>query len=211
VTFIKSIGVTAAAVAGVVAASEYLHWRSSKWYLPVEQPSGGPCSLIVLGYPTRLNGEPRRAQVWRVQLAKRAFDELAATKVVFSGGPSKGRPAEGEAMAALAHRLGMPPDGVEVEIEARTTWQNVQFCLPLVGNSARVAIVSDPLHAARARRYLMAQDPEVGRRLVSAGEYQFMEHCWLKIPCLVHEIYVAVRGTLRANTIDEAVPPTLSP
>jgi uncharacterized SAM-binding protein YcdF (DUF218 family) len=198
-------------VAGTIAASEYAHWRSSKWYMPQHPPTSGPCALIVLGFPTRLNGEPHPVQVWRVDLARRAFDALGASRVVFSGGPSKGRPAEAEAMAAYARRKFMPPEAIEVETAATSTWQNVQFSLPLVNNYDRVAFVSDPLHAARARRYLRAQDPELANRLVSAGEYQLLEHCWLKIAFVAYEMYIALRGTLRATSISEGAPPTLAP
>lgn len=201
---------TAAVVlTGTIAASEFAHWRSSKWYMPSHPPTSGPCALIVLGFPTRLNGEPHPVQIWRVDLAKRAFKALGASKVVFSGGPSKGRPAEAEAMAAYARRHWLPPDTIAVETAAVSTWQNIQFSLPLVNNYARVAIVSDPLHAARARRYMRAQDLEVANRLVSAGEYRLLEHCWLKIAFVVHEMYITARGTLRARSISGGASPTL--
>jgi vancomycin permeability regulator SanA len=207
-TLLRTAGVM---VAGTIVASEYAHWRSSKWYLPDHPPSSGPCALVVLGFPTRFNGEPHPVQIWRVDLARRAFNALGVSKVVFSGGPSKGRPAEAEAMAAYARQNGIPPEVIEVETAATSTWQNVQFSLPLVRDYARVAFVSDPLHAARARRYLRAQDPELANRLVSAGEYQLLEHCWLKIAFVAYEMYIAVRGTLRAQSISEGAPPTLAP
>jgi vancomycin permeability regulator SanA len=198
-------------LAGTIVASEYAHWRSSKWYLPDDPPTSGPCALLVLGFPTRFNGEPHPVQIWRVDLARRAFNAMGASRVVFSGGPSKGRPAEAETMAAYARRNGIPPDVIEVETAATSTWQNVQFSLPLVRDYARVAFVSDPLHAARARRYLRAQDPDAANRLVSAGEYRLLEHCWLKIAFVAYEMYIALRGTLRAKSISETAPPTLAP
>jgi len=54
--------------------------------------------------------------------------------------------------------------------------------VPLLANFDRVAFVSDPLHAARARRYLKQQRPELAGRLVSAGDYRLLERWWLKVP-----------------------------
>ena len=95
-------------------------------------------------------------------------------------------------MAAYAQRLGVPKSAVATETRARSTWENVAFSQPLVDEYPRLAIVSDPLHAARARRYLWQQSPDLASRLVSAGEYRFLDHCWLKLLSAVYELYLAV-------------------
>jgi uncharacterized SAM-binding protein YcdF (DUF218 family) len=172
---------------GTVAASELLHWSASGWDLPAPAPIGR-CALIVLGYPTKRNGELGAVQRWRVEMAKRALDQLGADLVVFSGASSKGRPAEGDAMAAYAEVLGVPGRLIATEGRASTTWENVEFSMPLLENFDRLAFVSDPLHAARARRYLKAQRPELAGRLVSAGEYRVLERWWLKVPAAAYEL-----------------------
>ncbi|HTW10937.1 MAG TPA: YdcF family protein [Acidimicrobiales bacterium] len=188
-----ALGRACVGLAGLLAVSELLHWQGSHRYRVAREVTTGPCAILVLGHPTRWDGHPSALQRWRVQLAKRAFDELAATRVVFTGGPSRGRPAEADAMAELARRYALPPSAVVLERRSRTTWENVRFGLPYIAEFERVAIVSDPLHAARGRRYLRAQAPVLAERLVGAGEYQFLEHCFLKIPGLAHELYVALR------------------
>jgi uncharacterized SAM-binding protein YcdF (DUF218 family) len=62
-------------------------------------------------------------------------------------------------MASYAESVGVPAGLIETETRARSTWENIEYSLPLVDGFDRLAIVSDPLHAARARRYLIAQRP----------------------------------------------------
>lgn len=182
--------------AGAVATSELLHWRSSQRYLARPAPTG-PAGLIVLGYPTRHNGQPHPVQKWRVDLAMRACGRLAVEKLVFSGAPSKDRPSEAEAMATYADSLGIPKGLVELELGALTTWENIKFSLPLVEHLPTIAIVSDPMHAARARRYVLAQRPDLGARLATAGEYRPFERCGLKMAFALYETYRASQIRLR--------------
>jgi uncharacterized SAM-binding protein YcdF (DUF218 family) len=193
--------------ASAVAASELLHWRASGWDLPAPV-RGGRCALIVLGYPTKRSGELRAVQRWRVQMARRALDMLGAELVVFSGSASRGRPAEGDAMAAYAAALGVPKSLIATESRASTTWENVEFSMPLLENFGRLAFVSDPLHAARARRYLRAQRPELAERLVRAGEYRLLERWWLKVPAAAYELLelYRTRRSMRRSPL-AAVPP----
>lgn len=86
----------------------------------------------------------------------------------------------------------MPAGALVTETRATTTWENVAFSRALVEGYPRLAIVSDPLHAARARRYLWQQSPELAARLVSAGEYRFLDHFWLKMFSAGYELYLAV-------------------
>jgi uncharacterized SAM-binding protein YcdF (DUF218 family) len=112
-------------------------------------------------------------------------------------------------MAAYAERLGVPKDAVATETRARSTWENVALSQPLVDEYPRLAIVSDPLHAARARRYLWQQSPDLASRLVSAGEYRFLDHCWLKLFSAVYELYVALGPARREHDGAGAIaPPT---
>lgn len=203
----KAFRWTAVPASGAVAASELLHWSASRWDLAAPAPSG-PCALIVLGYPTKRSGELRAVQRWRVEMAKRALDRLSAELVVFSGSASRGRPAEGDAMAAYAEVLGVPARLIATESRASTTWENVEFSMPLLENFDRLAFVSDPLHAARARRYLRAQRPELARRLVSAGEYRFLERWWLKVPAAGYELLELYRTgrSLRRSPVTFVAP-----
>ena len=187
------------AALGTVLLSEALHWRASKRYL-AKGNLPGRCALIVLGFPARRDGRLHPIQKWRTDMAKRAFVSLGAERIVFSGGPSRGRPSEAGTMAAYAVQLGVPATSVRTEAKAMSTWQNIELSLPMVEGFDRLAIVSDPLHAARGRRLVRAQDPDLGAHLVSAGEYKAFEHWWLKVPTAVYETYVAQYRRLRPGT-----------
>jgi len=183
-------------VLGTVLMSEALHWRASKRFLSAGHVPGR-CALIVLGFPARRDGRLHPIQKWRTDIAKRAFASLGAERIVFSGGPSRGRPSEAETMAAYAVKLGMPATSVRTETKAMSTWQNIELSLPMVEGFDRLAIVSDPLHAARGRRFVTAQRPDLAAHLVSAGEYRLFERSWLKVPTAVYETYVAQHRRLR--------------
>jgi uncharacterized SAM-binding protein YcdF (DUF218 family) len=206
----KVLVTTALSVAAPVVASEVLHWRATRWNLPASPPCGA-CALIVLGYPTKRNGHLHAVQKWRVQMAKRACIRLRAEKVVFSGAASRGRPTEAQAMAAYAEVLGVPGQLVATELQATSTWENVEFSLPMVASFPRIAIVSDPLHASRARRFVRAQDPRLAARLVGAGEYRPLEHCWLKVLALAYEFYLALPGPLPARQPGRPPPQSAQP
>jgi len=193
VRFAKSFRQAVALTCGAVATSELLHWSASKWDLPALGPRGR-CALLVLGHPTKRSGELGPVQRWRVETAQRALERLGAELVIFSGSASRGRPAEGDAMSAYAELLGVPARLIAVESRASTTWENVEFSMPLLENFDRLAFVSDPLHAARARRYLKQQRPELAGRLVSAGEYRLLERWWLKVPAAGYELLELYRS-----------------
>jgi uncharacterized SAM-binding protein YcdF (DUF218 family) len=181
---------------GVVFLSEALHWRASKKFLGAGHEAGRG-ALVVLGFPARRDGSLHPIQKWRTEMASRAFASLGAELIVFSGGPSRGRPSEAETMAAYALQLGLPATSVRTETEALSTWQNIQLALPMVEGFDRLAIVSDPLHAARGRRFVRAQRPDMAAHLVSAGEYRLFERWWLKVPTALYETYVAQYRRLR--------------
>ena len=191
--FARSFQWAVALTCGAVAISELLHWSASKWDLPALVPDGR-CALLVLGHPTKRSGELGSVQRWRVETAQRALERLGAELVIFSGSASRGRPAEGDAMAAYAELLGVPARLIATESRASTTWENVEFSVPLLENFDRVAFVSGPLHAARAWRYLEQQRPELAGRLVSAGEYRFLERWWLKVPAAGYELLELYRA-----------------
>jgi uncharacterized SAM-binding protein YcdF (DUF218 family) len=181
---------------GTVLLAEALHWRASKRFLAKENVPGRS-ALIVLGFPARRDGSLHPIQKWRTGIAKRALYDLGAERVVFSGGPSRGRPSEAETMAAYAVQLGVPATSVRTETKAMSTWQNIELSLPMVEGFDRLAIVSDPLHAARGRRFVRAQRPDLASHLVSAGEYKPLERWWLKVPTALYETYVSQHRRLR--------------
>lgn len=177
-----------------VALAEAAHWWASRRYLAHPPPLDGPgaSSIIVLGYPPRRDGSIHPVARWRVKMALRALGRLGADTVVFSGGTREGRPSEASVMAATALSLGLPPAALRTEENASSTWENVALSLPLVAGCSRLAFISDPMHAARARKYAVQQQPELAAKLVSGGEYALFERWWLKFPTALHEAYKLV-------------------
>jgi uncharacterized SAM-binding protein YcdF (DUF218 family) len=96
-------------------------------------------------------------------------------------------------MAAYAARLRVPAERIGLETRSRSTRENMSFALPMLESYDSIAIASDPMHAARARRYALQQRPDLSARLVFAENYRFMERWWLKVPTAAYELYLAVR------------------
>jgi uncharacterized SAM-binding protein YcdF (DUF218 family) len=182
-----------------LAGSEWLHWQASRRYLgdgPAPPPGRGSEAVIVLGYPARRNGQTNPIQRWRCQIAARAADLSRPGRMVFTGAASRGRPAEAEVMSGYARdALGIPADRIAQETKALSTWQNVAFTLPFAQAADTITYVSDPLHAARARRYLRAQRPDLADRLRAADDYRFGDHPALKVATAAYELFrvLAVR------------------
>jgi hypothetical protein len=55
------------------------------------------------------------------------------------------------------------------ETESRTTWENIQNVIPLIADADRIKIVSNSLHAERARAHLREQRPGSRRTACACG------------------------------------------
>jgi hypothetical protein len=53
------------------------------------------------------------------------------------------------------------------------------------------------MHAARGRRFVRAQRPDLAGRLVSASDFRLFERVWLKVPTAAYETYVSQYRRLR--------------
>lgn len=170
----------------MVLWAEIVHSRASRALVGPDR--GGPAAIVVLGYRNR---HPRRANWlnrWRVRAALRSVDPRAdGSRLVFCGTTRTARGAVSEAamMAAYAARLGWSGP-VVLEEESRTTWENVANAIPLIEDADRITIVSNPLHAEKARLYLHRQRPDLARRLVRAADYRPGEWAPLKPFFAVH-------------------------
>lgn len=199
---LRLAGLATAGATLVVVGAEVAHWRASR-RLVSASASDGPCGIIVLGYPPRHDGTIHPLGRWRVEMACRAVASLGASTVVFTGGGRPGRPTEAAIMADYAAAQGLPRAMQRTEERSTNTWENVAFSLPLVSHCRRLAIISDPMHAARGRRYLLEQRPGAAGGLVSGGEYVFGERWWLKVPTALYEFgrAIGLRPPLRSPTV----------
>ncbi|MQY25752.1 hypothetical protein NRB56_13110 [Nocardia sp. RB56] len=207
------------AVAGLVtvAASEALHHRASRRGFGDESGwdtagSDGTEAVVVLGYPSRPDGSTHPLQRWRCRIAARSMHQDGI--VVFTGGAVRRKQAEADVMARYAcDVLGIPAGRIVTETRARSTWQNIEFSIPLIEHADRIRVVSDPMHAARARRYLRIQRPDLATRLAPAADYRLLEQWWLKVPTAAHELAAVARRRagrmlVRTGRVDTTTMPT---
>lgn len=180
---LRAAGLLGGGALVTAAAAEWLHWRASRRYLGRDQRAGdGSEAVIVLGYPPRRNGQTHPMQRWRCQIATRSMDPARAGRLIFSGAARPGGPSEAAVMSGYAHDvLGVPAERIALETKARSTWQNVEFAVPIAQSADVIKFASDPMHAARARQYLLLQRPELADRVGASADYRLGEHCGLKV------------------------------
>ena len=179
---------TVAAVAIGPLLSEFAHWRaSSGCRSPIDGKSD--CAVIVLGYPSRSGGGLHPLQRWRTEIGVRSLQAAGGGILIFTGAATRNGPlSEAEAMARYAiDELGIPRSSVKTETGSTNTWENLERSLPLAERFKWIAIASDPLHAARARRYASLRGADLQPRIVRAHDYRPLERWWLKIPTAIHE------------------------
>lgn len=182
-------------VASAVAVGELVHARAAKQLLgPPQGTSEVPRDVIVvLGCPNSRDGSANWLQRWRCEIAMRSIDPLVETTVVFTGGvTTDGHTSEAAVMAGYAiTELGLDPAIVRLEEQARSTWQNLELSTPWLEQAQRIVIVSNSLHAKRAREYLRRQRPDLAQRLRPAEDYLFGERWYAKPPLALYEWLVA--------------------
>jgi len=100
---------------------------------------------------------------------------------------ASGHRGEAERLAALA-----PHHQLDIETTARSTWENVEFSIPLMEEADQLAIASGRFHARRASHYLRQLRPDLSERLVSA-ERQWWRGSWIQVGDAAYEGLLAVR------------------
>lgn len=108
-------------------------------------------TLIVLGHPADKNGAPDPEMRERVEEAVREYRAGVAPSIIMSGAAAHNSYVEGEVMAALAEREGVPASAVLVEPQAKDTIQNIWYSRLIMKqkgwNSAEV--ISSSYHLPR--------------------------------------------------------------
>jgi uncharacterized SAM-binding protein YcdF (DUF218 family) len=182
-------------VVAAVAAAEVATWRVSRRSPALRR--AGRCAVIVLGYPSTRAGGLHPIQKWRTQIGVRTLAEVDDGWLILSGGPTRGaKESEAAVMARYAVALGVPRERIVLEEEARSTWDNVLYCLPLAeaGGAEQIAIASDPMHVDKARRYVAVQRPDLAVRVVRAADYRVLERWWLKVASAAYYLLLRARG-----------------
>ncbi len=189
-SLVKLAAATGAGTVVTVAAAEWLHWTASRRYFGAGPGrAAGSEAVIVLGYPARRGGRPHPLQRWRCQIAARSIDPRRDGQVIFTGAGPAGQPSEAAVMAGYARdALGIPADRIALETRSRSTRENIEFTLPMIEASDSIKITSDPMHSARARRYLRNQRPDLAARVCPAADYRFGDHRSLKVATAAYEL-----------------------
>ena len=165
---------------GALLWGELAHgWASRRRMGSRPGETGTGEAVVVLGFGDR--GE--RANFlnrWRVRAGLRSLDpDPGPSRLVLSGGPVAGEVPEAELMARYARELGYT--GVLItELTSRSTRENVENVIPFIEDADRIKIVSNSVHAGRARGYLWRLRPDLAERLVPAADYRFGELILLK-------------------------------
>ncbi|MFV0259246.1 MAG: YdcF family protein [Acidimicrobiales bacterium] len=158
---VRRVSAVAVGLGAAVVAAEFAH-RAVAGHIP----AGVPSTVVVLGYRSGRDGRPNRVQRWRIDQAARVVRHHRVDRMIITGGRTGGGDrSEAAVMAELAETRhpGLPP--IVCEEEATSTWENVHRTIPLVDPEAPVILVSDPLHAGRARRYWLDQRPQDHNRV----------------------------------------------
>ena len=193
-------GITvAAALVAVLLWGELEHWRAARRGMGTRPGDRGTGEVVVvLGFRNR--GRANFVNRWRVRAGLRSRQPGAGpSRLVLSGGPAAGPVSEAELMAAYARGPRGYAGPLDTETRSLTTWENVRNVIPLIADADRIKIVSDSLHAERARAFLWRQRPDLAERLVPAAGYRFGELALIKA-------VVAARGLRNRRKPGPAAP-----
>ena len=108
-------------------------------------------AILVLGSPADPNGMPSVEQRERVMEGVREWRAGRAQHIIVSGGAAHNPWVEGEVMARIAERAGVPPEDVVVEGQSINTIQNVFYSHAIMQKRGwkSVEVVSSPSHLPR--------------------------------------------------------------
>jgi hypothetical protein len=208
VTWLQA-GIVFAMVIAVLLWGEFEHWRSSRRRMGTRPGRMGTGeAIVVLGYRNR----GTRANIvnrWRVRAGLRSGQPAAGpSRLLLCGGAVGGSVAEAELMARYAREMCGYTGELITEAGSRSTWENVQNAIPLILDADRIKIVSNSLHAEKARFYLWLLRPDLAERLVPAMDYRFGELILSKpvlaVIGLRHIRHAARSGIAVAGTADVA-------
>jgi uncharacterized SAM-binding protein YcdF (DUF218 family) len=183
------VGVTCAGMA-LIAIAVRIWTFDSRWIAtpPLD-------AAVVLGAAAP-NGTPSPVFAGRLDFAETLFRSGAVRYLIVTGG-GRDDPTQPEAAAGVRYLLakGLPANRVLFETRSWTTPENLCFAVAVGAAHAlrSYAIVSDPLHLARAMRY--AADLKLRAR-PAATPYTRYVSLRSRIPFLLRETYLYAKRML---------------
>jgi hypothetical protein len=137
-------------------------------------------AIVVLGFKNR-GRKANYLNRYRVRAAIRSISPEAEESVlVLCGGRVGSGTPEAELLSDYAVHSAGYVGPILLESESTTTWQNIENAIPLIEGFDTIKIVSNSLHAEKARAYLRKQRPDLATRLARANEYRLGEITLLK-------------------------------
>lgn len=117
-------------------------------------------TIIVLGYPAKLDGTPTPEQRERVLKGVREYKAGVAPRIIMTGGAAHNAFTEAHVMAELALTQGVPASALVEEPQAQNTIQNIFYSAQIMHqrNWSSAEIVSSPSHLPRAALILQTFD-----------------------------------------------------
>jgi uncharacterized SAM-binding protein YcdF (DUF218 family) len=161
-----------------------------------EAAVGKNCVVLVFGWPTEEDGTLHPMQRFRVEAGIAVYQQQQCRQIIFSGGAAQNKYVEGQTMAAYARTLGVQESAIAVEPNAHTTWENLGCSAAYLETAERVFLVSDSLHAHRAKRYACRQSPSLCAKSRAAGANPPAALLGWKVLSAVHELIDWGRDTL---------------
>ena len=153
--------------------------------------------LIVLGAMPKLDGRPSDVMLSRVRKAISLYKKENYSKVILSGGPSRGVP-EAEVMRIMLLRF-IPQEKMLIEPHSRTTSQNAVLCWALIKDKKpkKITVVTSNYHLARASYIFRKLYAHMGVSLKFEGAQDNLdpiESVFFKVKELVLFGWILVRG-----------------
>lgn len=162
----------------LLAWAELVHRRASRRGYPdspaskTAHASGGV--VVVLGIANR-GHDANVVNRWRARMALRSVPAGTSTTIIASGGAVRGSIPEATLLARYLHDdLGWNGP-LHEETTSRSTWENIKNVTPLLEDAQWIMLVSNSLHAEKARIYLRRQRPDLAARLVPGRDYRLGE------------------------------------
>lgn len=151
-------------------------------------------AVVVLGFPSSRDGRTNAVLRWRCRIAVRSFEPGRSSVLIMTGAATRGGKSEAEVMAAYARDvLGVPAQQIILEEQARSTWDNIRYSLPLAEQFTAIKIASDPFHVRKANRYVARIRPDLFPHLEPADCYRPGEYLLLKAALLAYGIWLRAR------------------
>jgi len=117
-------------------------------------------TIIVLGYPAKLDGTPTPEQRERVLEGVREYKAGVAPRIIMTGGAAHNAFTEAHVMAQFALAQGVPDSAIVEEGQAQNTIQNIFYSAQIMHqhNWSSAEFVSSPSHLPRAALILQTFD-----------------------------------------------------